>query len=349
MCHFIEPLGLLYGNASRQAVADGLSLPLTRKEVSFTRVKLYENGRDCGMVSIHHIPSQWHDNLKKITSPVPRDNLLPSKRAAIMGIVNVTPDSFSCKGAHLAPDRALRTANDMIKDGVDCLDIGGESTRPHAQEVPPKQEWERIAPVIKALRQENPKCVISVDTRHAFVMEKALQEGVSIINDVSALTYNHNALPIVANARCGVILMHMRGTPKTMQQHTDYRHVAFDVTHGLRQHIERAIEGGVDPSKIYVDPGFGFAKTTQQNCEILRHITLLSNLNCRVVCGLSRKRFLGEVTQTKQAHMRDVSTVVGSMVSMCLGNPVLRVHNVQAMRQALSLWNALYNRDEPMK
>jgi dihydropteroate synthase len=247
-----------------------------------------------------------------------------------MGILNVTPDSFSDGGVHLDPVAAAAAARRMAADGADIIDIGGESTRPGSQPVCVAEEQARILPVIKALTGLG--VPISVDTRNAATMAAALDCGASIVNDISGLSHDPDALKLVAERGCPVVLMHMRGEPSTMGNFAHYRDVAVEVVEELAVRVAAAQEAGIRLSDIAVDPGLGFAKTGQHNLEILRRLPLLCNLGCAIVVGASRKRFIGG-----EARNRLPGSLAAALEAVGRGAAIIRVHDVPETVQALSI------------
>ncbi|MBV8911868.1 MAG: dihydropteroate synthase [Acetobacteraceae bacterium] len=256
-----------------------------------------------------------------------------------MGIVNVTPDSFSDPGRLYDPGEAIEQGRRMAADGAAILDVGGESTRPGAEPVPPEEEQRRILPVIAALARDD--VAISVDTRNASTMARALDAGAAIVNDVSALRHDAAAAPLVAARGCPVILMHMRGTPKTMNSLARYRDVAAEVLTELRELVSAAEAAGVVRERIAVDPGFGFAKRGAQNRELLARLSLFVNLRCPIIAGLSRKRFIGEMAGVAEARGRGPASIAAGLAALSQGAAVLRVHDVAATVHAVRVWRAL--------
>lgn len=257
----------------------------------------------------------------------------------VMGILNVTPDSFSDGGLTLDAGRAIEAGHAMAADGADIIDVGGESTRPGAHDVPPDVECGRIIPVIRALALAGHR--VSVDTRNAATMQAALDVGASIVNDVSALTYDPWAAATVARAGCEVILMHMRGTPATMAQHTTYADVAAEVAAELCARAAAALDAGIARDRITLDPGFGFAKTPAHSVALLKNLSHICNLGYPVAVGLSRKGFIGHLSGVKNASDRLAGSLAGMLFAASYGVAMLRVHDVAAAVQALRIWRAL--------
>ena len=270
-----------------------------------------------------------------------RGGELSLEKPVIIGIVNVTPDSFS-DGGHLpSPEAAIEHGTKLMADGCQLLDIGGESTRPGAAPVSAKEEIARVVPVVSGLarRKVGP---ISVDTRKADVARAALDAGAAVINDVSGLRFDPNLATVTRDAEAGVILMHMRGTPATMDDHAKYSHVTVEVAAELAALAAQAAEVGIAPERIVVDPGFGFAKTAAQNLRLLDELATIVAVGYPVAVGLSRKRFLGAVTG-RPVEDRDRATAVACALAWERGVRLFRVHEVALTREALALASATTN------
>lgn len=256
----------------------------------------------------------------------------------VMGILNVTPDSFSDGGKHNSKVAAIVHAQQMIADGASIIDIGGESTRPGASIVEVEEEIQRVVPVVEALAQEN--VIISIDTSQPRVIEAAVAAGAHIWNDVRALT-RPGALEMAARLNIPVIIMHMRGEPTTMNQLDQYDNVIEDVIDELQQRVQAALSAGIRQEHIIVDPGFGFAKNVQQNLTLLNALWRFTDLDYPVLSGLSRKRFVGEVLQGASADQRMVGSVTGHLLSLQQGASIVRVHDVKATVDAVRMWQAM--------
>lgn len=263
----------------------------------------------------------------------------PLTRPLVMGILNVTPDSFSDGGRHFTPEAAIAAGRRMLADGADILDIGGESTRPGALPVSVADEISRVLPVVRALAAEGG--VISLDTRNAATMQAGLEAGARIINDITALTHDQDALPLVAAQACPVILMHMRGTPETMNDQAFYNDLPAEVEAELTSLCTRALKAGVKPHNICLDPGVGFAKRDAQNVILLRNLSRLAQLGYPLLVALSRKRFLGIISQEPDAHKRDAESLSAGLYALTQGAHMLRVHDVAGTVRGLRVWQRL--------
>ena len=257
----------------------------------------------------------------------------------VMGILNVTPDSFSDGGDAMDAARAIEAGQRMIAEGAGLLDIGGESTRPGAVPVPPEEERRRVLPVVAALAGRG--VALSVDTRNAGTMAAALDAGAAIVNDVTALTHDPAAASLVARRGCPVVLMHMRGTPATMMAHATYGDVVAEVTAELAARIDAAEAAGVARSSIAIDPGLGFAKTGEHNIMLLQRLPILLGLGCRIVVGVSRKRFIGQLSGAEDVKQRMAGSIAAGLYALSQGATILRVHDVAASVQAIRTWQAL--------
>ncbi len=262
-----------------------------------------------------------------------------TSRPAIMGVLNLTPDSFSDGGRYPDAGAAVAAGLAMTEQGADIVDVGGESTRPGAVAVSPREECARVVPVTRALAAQG--VVVSVDTRNASTMAAALAAGARIVNDVSALRHDPAAAPLLAASDCAVVLMHMRGDPASMTAHARYDDVALDVTRELAARVEAAEAAGIARARIAVDPGIGFAKTADHNLELLRRLGLLRNLGCPIVVGVSRKSFIGRLSGISAPDRRAPGSIAAGLHAVLSGAGVLRVHDVAQSAQAVKIWRGL--------
>jgi dihydropteroate synthase len=261
------------------------------------------------------------------------------ERTLVMGIVNVTPDSFSDGGSYSNVDDAVKHAAQMVADGADLLDVGGESTRPGSEAVPADEEMLRVAPVIRRIIDEHPDIPVSVDTRKAEVARAALDAGATIVNDISA-GGDPAMFGVVADGGTGLVLMHMKGEPKTMQEHPSYHDVVAEVRGFLGDRIEAALGAGIALERLCADPGIGFGKTLEHNLAILRNIRAFHHLGVPLLVGPSRKRFIGALTGTE---VDDRVEGTAGVVAWCAAERVdiVRVHDVKEMARVVRVVDAI--------
>ncbi|TPE50834.1 dihydropteroate synthase [Amaricoccus solimangrovi] len=262
-------------------------------------------------------------------------------RPRIMGVLNVTPDSFSDGGRFLARADAVARARALIAAGADILDIGGESTRPGAETVSVADEIARVVPVIEALREEGIAAPISIDTRKAEVARAAITAGADLLNDVSALEYDPASLDLVAGTGVSVCLMHAKGDPRTMQEAPAYDDVLAEVHAYLAARVEACLAAGVPRARILVDPGIGFGKTAAHNLALIDGLAAFHDLGCAVLLGVSRKRFIGAIGHAPSPADRMPGSIAAALQGLRRGAQVLRVHDVAETRQAALLWTAI--------
>ena len=264
---------------------------------------------------------------------------LAMDRPRVMGVLNVTPDSFSDGGKNFDCGTAIAAAMDLREAGADIIDVGGVSTRPGSSAPSEAEELDRVTPVIAALASAG--AIVSVDTRRAAVMAAALEAGAKIINDVSALTADPDSLNVAACCAAPVVLMHMQGTPETMQQAPTYDHVALDIFDYLDGRIDACEAAGIARHRLIVDPGIGFGKTMAHNLQILRDVGLFHALGCPLLIGLSRKYFIARLSTGEAAAARVPGSIAGALHAISQGVQIVRVHDVRETVQALKVWQAI--------
>jgi dihydropteroate synthase len=277
--------------------------------------------------------------MDRLTSPRRPVAGLSFDRPRIMGVVNVTPDSFADGGRFLTPDAAVTHALQLEEEGADILDIGGESTRPGADPVSADEELRRVMPVIEGLVGRT-RARISIDTRKADVMRRAALAGVHILNDVSALQHDALSMRVAAETRLPVVLMHALGDPRTMQRDPRYDDVLLDVYDALEARVEACARAGIARDRLIVDPGIGFGKTAAHNFELLSGLSLLHGLGVPLMLGASRKSFIGAVAGAVDPSDRLPGSLAAALAGAVQGVQILRVHDVAATRQALTIWEA---------
>ncbi|HJO73581.1 MAG TPA: dihydropteroate synthase [Rhodospirillales bacterium] len=280
--------------------------------------------------------------LKRLATPLPPFSGLALDRPRIMGIVNVTPDSFSEDGDTKDAVSAIARGRAMLVGGADIIDVGGESARPGAAPLASAEELARVRPVVRELAEAG--AVVSIDSRHAEIMKAALEDGARIVNDITALAGDAAALGVVAASRAVVVLMHMQGTPQTMQDNPRYENVALDVYDKLAARVAVCTAAGIELQRIAVDPGIGFGKTLDDNLEILDRLALFRGLGCAVLLGVSRKSFLGSLAGGTPATERLSGSLAAALIAVARGANILRVHDVAETRQAFDVWEAIGGR-----
>ena len=264
-------------------------------------------------------------------------------RTWFMGVLNVTPDSFYDGGLYLDPAKAVDRGLELAGQGADIIDIGGESSRPGSEPIPDEEEIRRVVPVIAALRKQS-KAFISIDTTKALVARAAVDTGADIINDISALRFDEDILPLAAGRDVAVILMHMLGIPKTMQVAPTYENTLAEVKGFLVKRLAAAVQAGLTRDRIIVDPGIGFGKRLEDNLVLLNHLPTLEDLGCPILVGPSRKGFIGKLLDLPPQDRLE-GTIAAAVMSVARGAHILRVHDVQAVRRAVRVAEAILGED----
>ncbi len=265
------------------------------------------------------------------------------KTPAIMGILNITPDSFSDGGKYFSKTGySISHALKMIKMGADIIDIGAESTRPGSKPVKPQEEIKRLKPILIGLKRK--KIRISVDTRNSLTMKFALDHGVKFINDVSALTNDDESVNIIKKSKCFIILMHMQGNPLNMQKNPNYKFAPRDIYNFLNKQIHNCKKNGITKSRIIIDPGIGFGKTSRHNIQILQNLKMFQKLRCNILIGLSRKRFISDLSKKERPADRIAGTIAANQYALDQGVDIIRVHDVKEAFQAKKVWQKLQKR-----
>ncbi|MCW9044393.1 MAG: dihydropteroate synthase [Pseudopelagicola sp.] len=303
----------------------------------FTHVEVLGRGVAPRLVAAAEVPG---DVLAAMTAPRSAIGPLDMSRAHIMGILNVTPDSFSDGGAHDGPEAALTRARDMAAQGATLIDIGGESTRPGAVEVAVDEEMRRTAPVIARVA-EALAVPISIDTRKAEVARAALDAGALMVNDVAGFTFDADLAPLCAARGAPVCVMHAQGDPQTMQDDPRYENVLLDVYDFLEARIEALVAAGIARDRIVVDPGIGFGKTMAHNLALLARLSLFHSLGCPVLLGASRKGFIKVIGDAPDPENRVGGSVAVALEGIAQGVQIVRVHDVDDTRQAMHVWQAV--------
>ncbi len=338
---YFRPLSLVFGRDARTLIANTKAGALGGlPHIGFCSLEVIERGKSPHVVSFAEVAN--NPAVQAITAQRPHFGGLTMERCRVMGIVNVTPDSFSDGGRLSNAAAAIAHGKQLAAEGADILDVGGESTRPGSDTVSIEDEIQRIESVIAALSAHY---IVSADTRKAAVMQAAIGAGARIINDVSALNYEPESATVIAQSNAPVILMHAQGEPKTMQLNPRYDDVLLDVYDALEVSLAKAEAAGIKRSNICVDPGIGFGKTFNQNLELMAGLSIFHGLGAPMLLGLSRKGFIGAVTGEKLAAHRVHGSVGGAVQAAMQGAHILRVHDVKATVQALKMFTALNDPD----
>ena len=303
----------------------------------FAQAVRYTRDGDQSLVGIDDIPEDWRIRLSAPRAPICG---MAMDEPRVMGILNVTPDSFSDGGSHSGAAQALSHAIAMQADGAHMIDVGGESTRPGAETVPVEAEIARIEPVIRALRHEL-HVPVTIDTRKSAVAEVAVREGAGLINDVSGFTYDPMLARFAREKDLPICIMHARGDPETMHIDPRYDNVLLDVYDFLEAQVVMLEELGVPRHRMVVDPGIGFGKNIHHNLALLNALSLFHGLGCPVLVGASRKGFIGKISGANPASARMPGSVAVAMAAVAQGAQILRVHDVAETVQALALWQAI--------
>jgi dihydropteroate synthase len=346
--YYTRACNFYYGNTSKNLIKRGLSLPLCgNKNISFDKVEI--TVKDKRKISSKIV------NLKEITKlPIKRRNKIyidikniTSQRkhfnqTKIMGILNMTPDSFSDGGKYNQTSAASSKIVSMINSGADIIDIGGESTRPGSKIISQKDEWNRIAAIVKKFKKKHPKISLSIDTRKSEIMSKSIKLKADIINDVSCYSFDLNSLNAVKNANAWKVIHHMQGTPQTMQKNPKYKNALLDIYDFFEVEIER-LKSTKYFNKIILDPGIGFGKNLKHNLMLLNKISLFHSLGFPILIGTSRKKFISQISKKFDTKERIGGSLSSVLFCYSQGIKIFRVHNVEEIKQGILVYEKLLN------
>ena len=316
----------------------GFYLNLSNQNQWFDRFEKLERGEKPTCISADLVPRSVIRKLTSIRRSCFFEHL---KTPRIMGVLNLTPDSFSDGGKNFYVVDAIKSADNMVSHCVDIIDVGGESTRPGAEQISDELELSRIESAIKAIKGKHPHCRVSVDTRKSKVMKRAIELGVDFINDVSALSFDSKSIQLLAKENVQVCLMHGGVNPKVMQENTRYEDVLLDVYDYLEDRISTAVLGGIKKENIIVDPGIGFGKTESQNIRLIQKASIFHTLGCPVLYGVSRKAFIGSISGVDKAINRFPGSIAVALELIRQGIQFIRVHDTSETKQAVTLWEAI--------
>jgi dihydropteroate synthase len=351
---WLRPLGLISGRAAAAAITAGCARPLVRPNLAFTAIEAIGLGPDRRPLSVAAPLAEFEawiaaagarfarrvgDQFAALSGPPTAWAGLALERPVVMGVLNVTPDSFSDGGVWFDGERAIAHGHALLEAGADIIDVGGESTRPGAVPLPDGEEIRRVEPVVRGLVKSG--AVVSIDTRHAAVMETALDAGAHIVNDISALSHDPRSLPLIAGRGAPVVLMHMRGEPRTMQRNPVYASPLIEVLEFLEARIQACAAAGIPRESIAIDPGIGFGKLVPHNLELLAGIGAFHALGRAVVLGVSRKSMIARLSRNEPPDRRLPGSLAALLFAVQQGVQILRVHDVAETRQALAVWHAI--------
>tara|TARA_B100001057_G_scaffold122342_1_gene121166 strand:+ start:1474 stop:2523 length:1050 start_codon:yes stop_codon:yes gene_type:complete len=344
--YYTRACNFYYGDNSKKLIKLKKALPLNnRKDISFDHIEIMSRS-SIKKISIHQIkklPKNLKNKIKidisKITNSVKNFLSLDiNKGTHLMGVLNVTPDSFSDGGKFIDSKKAIDHLKKLFNDGASIVDIGGESTRPGSKTITENEEWGRIENVLKNIKKNK---VISIDTRKSVIMRKSLSLGVDMINDVSGLNYDKETITVLKKSKTPFVLQHSLGDPENMQLNPKYENVILDIYDFFEQKISFLKKSGINHDKIFLDPGIGFGKNLTHNLQILKKISIFHTLGFPLLLGISRKRFIRDISQKNDSSERLGGTISTGIFALKQGVQLLRVHDVNEMQQGLKVYQEL--------
>ena len=344
--YYTRACNFYFGKTSKEKVRKKLSIPLHgNKLISFDTVEILsrKNKRKININKINSlsgkIRKKIHFDLKQISKKKKFKNLNFSNLPLLMGVLNLTPDSFSDGGKFTKKNLAEKHSKKLIKDGCDILDIGGEATNPGSKDVDPKNEWKRIFPTLYKIKKL--KKFISLDTRKSFVMENGIKNKINLINDVSGLEYDPSTIRVLKKTNISFVIHHMQGEPSTMQKNPKYKNVLLDIYDFFEEKIKYLRSEGIMHNNIILDPGIGFGKKLKHNITLLRNISIFHSLGFPVMLGTSRKRFIKDLSGVNDSKQRLGGTIASSLIAIMQGVQILRVHDVNEVKQSIKVFKSL--------
>jgi dihydropteroate synthase len=347
---YIRPLNFLYGKDASQHIQKKIAAPICgNKLIAFTKIEIiYKDSKKSQLVDVSKISKLNYKNKDQVLRDLSnikkkRNNILnlDVNQPVIMGVLNITPDSFSDGGKFYKTKSANQHAKMMLTQGAHIIDVGGESTRPGAQTISEKEECRRVIQTVKQISKIK-KCAVSIDTRKSQVMKEAVKAGATIINDVSALDFDPNALLLVSKLKKPIILNHSQGTPETMQKNPNYQNVLIDIYDYFETKIKQLEKKGFPKSKIILDPGIGFGKNVEHNLTLMSKISFFHSLGCPLMLGPSRKSFIGKIMGKSDSISRLGGTISSVIIGANQGVQFFRVHDIIEIKEALSINSALH-------
>jgi len=353
--YYTRPCNFYYGNYAKHLVKIKKALPLTgRNNISFDQLEIFERKKGKNtksyLYSINEIKKLNREikdiirtDLKKITSNRKNITKIKFDNPNIMGVLNITPDSFSDGGLFFDELKAYKQGESMINDGASIIDIGGESTRPGSKLVDEKKEWARIKNTIESLKKNFSNIILSLDTRKSYVMQKGIDSGINIINDVSGLNFDKKSFNLINSKKIPFILHHMQGTPDTMQNNPKYDDALLDIFDFFEEKIQFFFKNKYKKDFIIIDPGIGFGKNLEHNLRIISKISTFHSLGCPILIGTSRKRFIEHIVTKFDTPDRTGGTLASVLYGLLQGVQLFRVHNVKEINQGILVFNKILN------
>jgi len=352
---YTRPCNFYYGNYAKKLIKEKKALPLTgNKNIAFNHIEIFNREKKgiiksqfCEISEIKKLSKEKLfkiiSDLKKITSK--RKNILglKLKNPNIMGVLNITPDSFSDGGMFFKDSKAYKQANKMINDGASIIDIGGESTRPGSKDINEKNEWKRVKNTIIKLKKKFPKILLSLDTRKSYVMLKGIENDIDIVNDVSGLKFDNRTFKVITSNKIPFILHHMQGTPENMQKNPKYDDALLDIYDFFNEKINLLLKKNYKREFIIIDPGIGFGKNLAHNLRIISKISTFHSLGCPILIGTSRKRFIEHIVTKFDTSDRTGGTLASVLYGLSQGVQLFRVHNVKEINQGILVFNKILN------
>ena len=353
--YYTRACNFYYGNYAKKLVRNKKALALTgRQNIAFDQLEIFERERRNKIKSsfyhiseVEKLPNNLKlivkNDLKKITSKRKTICGIEFNKPHLMGVLNVTPDSFSDGGLFFDEAEACSQANLMIDSGASIIDVGGESTRPGSKNIDEKEEWERVEKVLKKIKKKFPHVPLSLDTRKSFVMKEGIKIGIDIINDVSGLNFDKKSYSIVKSKKIPFVLHHMQGTPNTMQKNPKYDDVLLDIFDFFEKKINLFTRKNLKNKSILIDPGIGFGKNLEHNLRIMSKISTYHSLGCPILIGTSRKRFIEHIVTKFDTSDRTGGTLSSVLYGLLQGVQIFRVHNVKENNQGILVFNKILN------
>ena len=347
--YYTRACNFYHGRAAKSLIKSKKAFPLNgKKDIAFDKIEIFTREKKKIKNNFIHIKdiNKLHKNIKKVIKQdikkiiSKRKNFLKHVNfsdTSIMGILNLTPDSFSDGGKFNKKNKSFKHISNMVTSGADIIDIGGESTRPGSKTIEPKIEWKRVMHVLKNFKKKHKKICLSIDTRKSDIMVKGIQYGVDVINDVSGFEYDQDALKKLKNYNVSKVLHHMQGTPNTMQKNPKYKNVLLDIY----DFFEGKIKNKIKDRKIILDPGIGFGKTLKHNLTLISNISLFHSLGFPILVGTSRKRFINQISGKHDSEDRTGGTLASVIFLLSQGVQIFRVHNVNEVKQGILVFEKI--------